>query len=408
MPFQITKLKNLPSSQISDTNLLIVTQLTGSGNLPETKTIEVGQYKKYAITSSNITTNFYTGSFSGNFYGTHFGLSDTSSYSQTSSLSSNSSELIYSPNNGTSSYSQTSSFSNYSINSQYALSSSYANNSKIAVTASSISTNYTLPYSDTTLLSTSSLTSSISEKSNYINYSINNGTIYHSIYSDKSAYSDFVNNLDINNNVTMTAAQSSSYSLNSISSSYAQSSSYSYHTKYAKNLLSGEAFSYVTFVTTGSTFDTLKIGVKNWYNINSITALQVTTPYPGIEFTINYVNPIPPGNYVNVKADSSPINANVDLTGDNIPSVLSDMCNGAGVMRRVAISCWAMPCSSTVSKIMVYGIEYKDWDKESLHIRFNYVDPSTMLHNVMFSLIAVTVVTSGSLESPPTTLPLKC
>jgi len=407
MSFQITKLKNLPLSQISDTNLLIVTQLTGSGNLPETKTIEVGQYKKYAITSSNITTNFYTGSFSGNFSGTHLGLSDTSSYSQTSSLSLNSSELIYSPNNGTASYSQTSSFSNYSINSQYALSSSYANNSKIAVTASSISTNYTLPYSDTTLLSTSSLTSSVSEKSNYINYSINNGTIYHSIYSDKSAYSDFVNNLDINNNVTMTAAQSSSYSLNSISSSYAQSSSYSYYTKYAKNLLSGEAFSYVTFVTTGSTFDTLKIGVKNWHNVNSITALQVTTPYPGIEFTINYVNPIPPGNYVNVKADSSPINANVDLTGD-IPTALSGMCTGAGGMRLSSISCWAMPCSSTVSKIMVYGLEYTDASGFSTHIRFNYIDPSTMLHNVMFSLIAVTVVTSGSLESPPTTLPLKC
>jgi len=407
MPFQITKLKNLPSSQISDTNLLIVTQLTGSGNLPETKTIEVGQYKKYAITSSNITTNFYTGSFSGNFSGTHLGLSDTSSYSQTSSLSLNSSELIYSPNNGTASYSQTSSFSNYSINSQYALSSSYANNSKIAVTASSISTNYTLPYSDTTLLSTSSLTSSISEKSNYINYSINNGTIYHSIYSDKSAYSDFVNNLDINNNVTMTAAQSSSYSLNSISSSYAQSSSYSHYTKYAKNLLSGEAFAYVTFVTTGSTFDTLKIGVKNWRNVNSITALKVTTPYTGIEFTINYVNPIPPGNYVNVKANSSPINANVNLTGD-IPAALDGMCTGAGVMRQVSISCWAMSCSSTVSKIMVYGIQYYDASGESRHIRFNYVDPSTMLHNVMFSLIAVTVVTSGSLESPPTTLPLKC
>jgi len=407
MPFQITKLKNLPSSQISDTNLLIVTQLTGSGNLPETKTIEVGQYKKYAITSSNITTNFYTGSFSGNFSGTHLGLSDTSSYSQTSSLSLNSSELIYSPNNGTASYSQTSSFSNYSINSQYALSSSYANNSKIAVTASSISTNYTLPYSDTTLLSTSSLTSSVSEKSNYINYSINNGTIYHSIYSDKSAYSDFVNNLDINNNVTMTAAQSSSYSLNSISSSYAQSSSYSHYTKYAKNLLSGEAFAYVTFVTTGSTFDTLKIGVKNWRNVNSITALKVTAPYTGIEFTINYVNPIPPGNYVNVKANSSPINANVDLTGD-IPTALSVMCTGAGGMRQVSISCWAMSCSSTVSKIMVYGIQYYDASGHSRHIRFNYVDPSTMLHNVMFSLIAVTVVTSGSLESPPTTLPLKC
>ena len=407
MSFQITKLKNLPSSQISDTNLLIVTQLTGSGNLPETKTIEVGQYKKYAITSSNITTNFYTGSFSGNFSGTHLGLSDTSSYSQTSSLSLNSSELIYSPNNGTASYSQTSSFSNYSINSQYALSSSYANNSKIAVTASSISTNYTLPYSDTTLLSTSSLTSSISEKSNYISYSINNGTIYHSIYSDKSAYSDFVSNLDINNNVTMTAAQSSSYSLNSISSSYAQSSSYSYHTKYAKNLLNGEAFAYVTFVTTGSTFDTLKIVVKNWYNINSITALKVTTPYPGIEFTINCVNPIPPGNYVNVKADSSPINANVDLT-DDIPTALSNMCSGASTMSNTSISCWAIACSSTVTKIMVYGIKYVDNTGNSKHVVFEYVDPSTMLHNVMFSLIAVTVVTSGSLETPPTTLALKC
>jgi hypothetical protein len=407
MSFQITKLKNLSSSQISDTNLLIVTQLTGSGNLPETKTIEVGEYKKYAITSSNITSNFYTGSFTGNFSGSHFGLSDTSSYSITSSLSLNSSELIYSPNNGTSSYSQTSNFSSYSINSQYSLSSSYANNSTIAITASIISTNYTLPYADTSVLSTSSLTSSISEKSNYVSYSINNGTIYHSIYSDKAAYSDFVNNLDINNTTTMTSAQSSSYSLHSISSSYALSSSYSYHTKYSQTLLNGEAFSYVTFVTTGSTFDTLKIGVKNWRNVNSITALKVTSPYPGIEFTVNYVNPIPAGNYVYVKADSSPINANVDLTGD-IPTALSNMCSGASTMENTSISCWAIVCSSTVAKIMVYGIQYLDNTGNSKHVKFTYADPSTMLHNVMFSLIAVTVVTSGSLESPPTTLPLKC
>jgi len=407
MPFQITKLKNLSSSQISDTNLLIVTQLTGSGNLPETKTIEVGEYKKYAITSSNITSSFYTGSFTGNFSGSHFGLSDTSSYSITSSLSLNSSELIYSPNNGTSSYSQTSNFSSYSINSQYSLSSSYANNSTIVITASIISTNYTLPYADTSVLSISSLTSSISEKSNYVSYSINNGTIYHSIYSEKSAYSDFVNNLDINNTTTMTSAQSSSYSLHSISSSYALSSSHSYHTKYSQTLLNGEAFSYVTFVTTGSTFDTLKIGVKNWRNVNSITALKVTTPYPGIEFTINYVNPIPAGNYVYVKADSSPINANVDLTGD-IPTALSNMCSGASTMENTSISCWAIACSSTVSKIMVYGIQYFDHTGNSKHVNFTYADPSTMLHNVMFSLIAVTVVTSGSLESPPTTLALKC
>jgi len=58
---------------------------------------------------------------------------------------------------------------------------------------------------------------------------------------------------------------------------------------------------------------------------------------------------------------------------------------------------------------MVYGIQYyQQQGANSKHVYFNYVDPSTMLHNVMFSLIAVTVVTSGSLESPPTTLALKC
>jgi len=78
-------------------------------------------------------------------------------------------------------------------------------------------------------------------------------------------------------------------------------------------------------------------------------------------------------------------------------------------MSNTSISCWAIACSSTVTKIMVYGIKYEEKQgANSKHVVFTYTDPSTMLNNVMFSLIAVTVVTSGSLESPPTTLALKC
>jgi len=409
MPYQITRLKNLTAAQIVDSDLLLVTQLSGSGNLPETKTITVGEYKKYFLSASNITSSFYTGSFLGSFYGIFSGSVDSASVSITSSMASTTNQLIYSINNGTSSFADSSSFSFNSSLSTYAVTSSFANSSLYAITASSTVVNSPASNAASSIISTGSVTASVSEKSNYINYSMNNGTIYHSLYSDKSAFADFSSQLLYPNTTTMTKAISSSYAASSVSASFATSSQYSFISTYSQNLSSGEAFAYATFVVKGTSMSNLTIVPLNWHNINSINLTQNNSPQ-SLVFSINYTDPVLPDNYVYTKCDSSPLTnlTNPDLTDDisTIPTDLTTMVNNYITDNNVMISCWANGCSSTVAEVIVFGIKSQgDGDYGS----WATVDPTTYINNTVFSFVAITGVASGSLDViPPTTLPLKC
>lgn len=391
MSYQATNLKKLKIAQITGSDLIIVTDITSSNELPETKTIKLEELKNYSTSSSNINSTFRTGSYGINFYGTLTGSSDTSSYSVTSSISNYTDYLIY-PNSSTSSVSIRSDYANNSLNSDYSISASVSDYSGLSVSASNIVLeNISINKSDKSLFSESSTTSSLSEKTRYIPFikGIDNGTVYHSLHSDKSAYADVALEIDssITNDdgeivaygrkTTMTLSQTSEKSKHAITASKAADNiiaEYAKSADFADRDASGETFAYITFVISGNSTNITKLNVepKVWRNVNKIKVSAVETSIiSGLEIFIYYQDPIPPGYDVTVKANVSPISNGYDqnwIISNHLDDLILKQL-GATIM----VNCWGSSCSSTSGKISLSlkwlgSKQNTTWNKEPIFI----------------------------------------
>lgn len=65
----ITELKNLSLGEVTNNDFIIVTEVTNSLGEIQTKTINLSEYTKYNITSSNVLNVFRSGSHNGTFIG---------------------------------------------------------------------------------------------------------------------------------------------------------------------------------------------------------------------------------------------------------------------------------------------------------------------------------------------------
>ena len=445
MSYQATNLKKLKIAQITGSDLIIVTDITSSNELPETKTIKLEELKNYSTSSSNINSTFRTGSYGINFYGTLTGSSDTSSYSVTSSISNYTDYLIY-PNSSTSSVSIRSDYANNSLNSDYSISASVSDYSGLSVSASNIVLeNISINKSDKSLFSELSTTSSLSEKTRYIPYSINNGTVYHSLYSDKSAYADVALEIDYGRKTTMTLSNRSNKSKHAITASKADDeviAEYAKSASYADQDASGETFAYITFVISGDSTDITKLNVdpKVWRNINNIKVSTVEmSSISGLEISIHYQDPVPPGYYVTVKANVSPISDGTWRIGgvggsDSLSRLVTTQ-----LVNTYMVNCWGSSCSSTSGKISLYikwlgSKKTKKWPsagkqilaailggvvgwvlmavfgkKKKFRQPWGYSSVPEFLNYSIFSFVATISKTADLLDEPvPTTLPVKC
>ena len=174
----IADLNSLPKADLSDNDLLLITDLSDK----ETKNIEVSEFEGYIISKLD---KLYTGSFTGSFYGKLYGTAITSSNSNLADVSTTSSVLSFNGNvNGTASYALSSSNSFYSISSSVSTSSSYSISSSYTYSSSFTNTTSST-YSKTSLYSLYSKQSDISITSSYINYyGQNNGTVHSSSFSE--------------------------------------------------------------------------------------------------------------------------------------------------------------------------------------------------------------------------------
>lgn len=424
MSYQITNLNKLNTPNIAGNDLLIITDVTSSGKI-ETKNITISDISNYIVTSSNISNTFRTGSFLGNFIGTLTGSSDSSSYSISSSLSDFTNNLIYSNNNGTSSYSINSDHSLAVNYASYSLSSSVSINTDYTLTSSYFYNNNILNqqlvnYSNT---SSVSISSSVSQKTLYVNPSDNNGTIYHSMYSDKSAKAYKVNKLSDNNFAVMERAYLADHANIANTASFSQTSLYSFQTDKAQRIIGGnvDAWAHCSFKID----ENYQIIPLSWNNISSIKLILQSQDFPGPQILITYDNVAPKNINLAVKSSCSPFTPTPITDFSNIKSVIS---SSRSFPSNYFMSSWASACSSTTSRISIYGYKI-DWSGEYciqrtyfgicvLKERTLYTsefDEAPYLKNTIFSFAAFPVPSyttdeiSGSIvEAPPTTLSTKC
>ncbi len=309
----ITELKNLSLGEVSNNDYIIVTEVTNSLGEIQTKTMNLGEYTKYNITSSNVLKSFRSGSHSGTFIGNLRGSSLSSSVSTTASVSNTSSYLNYSSNNGTASYSINANNVPINSNSSYALTSSYAINSVTSSIASYTNINLVTYKASTSDFSNNSITASNSQKTNYLNFDgTDNGIVYHAINSDTCSYASIATGLSYPNTSTANRSITSSYSFTSISSSYSLSSSY---TDFSTNsiLSESEAHAYVTLLINGTSTqleDAIKNGninsvvsIKQYYNINKVI---ISPGYNNsIDIIVQYENELIDEKTALIKIDSS-------------------------------------------------------------------------------------------------------
>ena len=424
MSYQITNLNKLNTTDISSGDLLIVTDVTSSGKV-ETKNITVSDLSDYIITSSNISDEFRTGSFTGNFFGILTGSSNSSFYSISSSLSDVTNCLIYSSNNGTSSYSINSDYSFSTNNSLYSVSSSISNNTDYSISSSYFYNNNILnqdrvDYSNNSAVS---ITSSISQKTFYVTPNDNNGTVYHSMYSDKSAKAYKVNKLSDSNSAIMEKAYLADSANIANTASFSQTSLYSFKTNNAQRIIGGEvdAWAHCSFKID----ENYNIIPLSWNNIGSIKLILQAQDFPGPQILINYDVVAPRNISLAVKSSCSPFTSIPITDFSNIKSVIS---SSRSLPSNVFVSSWASACSSTTARISIYGYKI-EWSGEycikrtwfgicTVKERTLYTsefDESPYLKNTIFSFAAFPVPSyttdeiSGSIvEAPPTTLSTKC
>jgi len=315
----ITELKNLSLGEVTNNDFIVVTEVTNSLGEIQTKTMNLGEYTKYNITSSNVLKLFRSGSHSGTFIGNLTGSSVSSSVSITASISNTTNYLGYSSNNGTSSYSINANSVPINSNSSYALTSSHATNSVTSSRSSYVNIspyviNETITYrADTSDFSNNSITASNSQKTNYLNFDgTDNGIIYHAISSDTCSYASVATGLSYPNTSTSNRSITSSYSFTSISSSYSLSSSY---TDFSTNsiLSKSEAHAYITLLINGTPAqleNAIKNGninsvvsIKQYYNINKVI---ISPGYNNsIDIIVQYENELIDEKTALIKIDSS-------------------------------------------------------------------------------------------------------
>ena len=300
----ITELKNLSLGEVTNNDFIIVTEVTNSLGQIETKTMNLGEYTKYNITSSNVLNLFRSGSHSGIFIGNLSGSSLSSSISTTASFSNTTNYLSSSSNNGTASYSIKANSVPINSNSSYALTSSYATNSVTSSRASYVNI-VTVPYkADTSDFSNNSISASSSQKTNYLNFNgTDNGIVYHAINSDTSSYASIANSLSYPNTSTAHRSITSSYSSTSISASYSPSSSYADFSNRSIESLS-EAHAYITLIMDQSIKIGNKLSVKEYYNINHVV-IQQSSGSNEIIIIFQFENALKDGKSAIIKVDCS-------------------------------------------------------------------------------------------------------
>ena len=305
----ITELKNLSLGEVTNNDFIIVTEVTNSLGEIQTKTMNLSEYTKYNITSSNVLNVFRSGSHSGTFIGNLSGSSLSASVSTTASISNTTNYLNYSSNNGTASYSINANSVPINSNSSYALTSSYSTNS-ITSSRSLYVNGGTVTYADTSDFSNISISASNSQKTNYLNFDgTDNGIVYHAINSDTCSYASIATGLSYPNTSTANSSVTSSYSFTSISASYSLSSSYTDLS--TKSIFSeSEAHAYITLFINGDVFDAIEDGninnivlIKEYFNINKVVISPGVNN--SIDIIVQFENELKDEKSALIKVDSS-------------------------------------------------------------------------------------------------------
>jgi len=418
----ITELKNLSLGEVTNNDYIIVTEVTNSLGEIQTKTMNLGEYTKYNITSSNVLKLFRSGSHSGTFVGNLLGSALSSSVSTTASISNTTNYLNYSANNGTASYSINANNVPINSNSSYALTSSYSINSITSSIASHVNVDVVTYKATTSDFSDSSITASNSQKTNYLNFDgTDNGIVYHAINSDTCSYASIATGLSYPNTSTANRSITSSYSFTSISSSYSLSSSYTDFS--IKSIFSeSEAHAYVTLLINGTVKqleDAIQSGnisgivsIKEYYNINK--AIISPGINNSIDIIIQFENELKDEKSALIKVDSSS-RVQFDDAAYMNDTDLFDYLPSLNASHAVDNIPWDITtgksCSKSTAKITLIGRKYGSKMDESNAEQFE-VPATTVFNKSYISLIVLSgnVIGDGKNypETPPTTVAPKC
>ena len=426
----ITELKNLSLGEVTNNDFIIVTEVTNSLGQIETKTMNLGEYTKYNITSSNVLNLFRSGSHSGTFIGNLLGSSLSASISTTASFSNTTNYLSSSSNNGTASYSIKANSVPINSNSSYALTSSYATNSVTSSRASYVNIADVTYKADTSDFSDISISASNSQKTNYLNFNgTDNGIVYHAINSDTSSYASIANSLSYPNTSTAHRSITSSYSSTSISASYSPSSSYADFSNRSLVSLS-EAHAYITLIMDQTTKNILS--VKEYYNINHVV-IQKSKDNNEINIIFQFENDLSNSGSAIIKVDCSSrvqfndpaaYTNNTDLYDYRTSVVLKADNNKDTVPMDMIIG---TSCSRSVAKITLISKEFGQTTK-GISGFFSFLSSlfcfgseqaeqkETPAENAFSKCYISLIVLDGGLindgknypETPPTTIPPKC
>jgi hypothetical protein len=414
----ITELKNLSLGEVTNNDFIIVTEVTNSLGQIQTKTMNLGEYTKYNITSSNVLNTFRSGSHSGTFIGNLLGSSLSASISTTASFSNTTNYLNYSSNNGTASYSIKANSVPINSNSSYALTSSYATNSVTSSRASYVNIGNVTYKADTSDFSNNSISASNSQKTNYLNFNgTDNGIIYHAINSDTCSFSEIATGLSYPNTSTANKSITSSYSSTSISASYSLSSSYTDFS--IRSIFSeSEAHAYITLLINGDVSNAMEggnissvVSIKEYYNINKV----ILSPglNNSIDIIVQFENELRDEKSALIKVDSS---SRVQFSDPAAYTNNTDLYNYTPIFNSqtgVDTIPWDITtgksCSKSTAKITLIGRKYS--------IKSNSAEQFEVLATNVFNKCYISLIVLGGNvigegknypETPPTTIPPKC
>lgn len=413
----ITELKNLSLGEVANNDFIIVTEVTNSLGQIQTKTMNLGEYTKYNITSSNVLNTFRSGSHSGTFIGNLLGSSLSASISTTASFSNTTNYLNYSLNNGTASYSINANSVPINSNSSYALTSSYATNSVTSSRASYVNIDTVTYKTDTSDFSNNSISASNSQKTNYLNFNgTDNGIVYHAINSDTCSFSSIATGLSYPNTSTANSSITSSYSSTSISASYSLSSSYTDFS--IRSIFSeSEAHAYVTLLINGDVLNAIEDGninsvvsIKEYYNINKVVISPGVNN--SIDIIVQFENELKDEKSALIKVDSSS-RVQFDAAAYTNDTDLYDYTPIFNAQRNVDDIPWDITtgksCSKSTAKITLIGRKYGT--KKTSAEQFGVI-AADVFNKCYISLIILggNVIGDGKNypETPPTTIPPKC
>ena len=419
----ITELKNLSLGELTNNDYIIVTEVTNSLGEIQTKTMNLSEYTKYNITSSNALKLFRSGSHSGTFIGNLLGSSLSSSVSTTSSFSNTTNYLSYSLNNGTASYSINANSVPINLNSSYAVTSSYAINSVTSSRALYVNASTDIvPYkTDTSDFSNNSISASSSQKTNYLNFNgTDNGIVYHAINSDTCSYASIATGLSYPNTSNAHRSITSSYSFTSISASYSVSSSYTDFS--IRSIFSeSEAHAYITLLINGTPKQLENaiqsgnissiVSTKEYYNINKVIISPGVNN--SIDIIVQFENELKDEKSALIKVDST---SRLQFSDPAAYTNDTDLYNYGLIFnspRDVDDIPWDITtgrsCSKSTAKITLIGRKYGTQETSAEQFE---VPATTVFNKSYISLIVLSgnVIGDGKNypETPPTTIPPKC